>query len=1095
MRDIEKALAPKTEVNPADKLPEEYHEFLDVFSKKEANQLPPHRPYDHKVPLKPGSSPPYQQMYGMSQAELQVAKQYIEENLDKGFIRASSSPAAAPILFVKKPGGGLRLCVDYRKLNELTEKDRYPLPLIKETLSRVCRAKIFSKIDIIAAFNRLRMAEGEEWKTAFATRWGLYEYLVLPFGLTGGPSTFQRYINDALREFLDEFATAYLDDILIYSNSIREHRRHVSLVLQRLREFGLQADITKCEFHVTAVKYLGLIVTTEGICMDPEKIQAIVEWQSPSCLKDLQAFLGFANFYRRFIKDYSKITVALTEATKKPKGQLFQWTEACEQAFEDLKRAFVSRPILMHFDYEKKTVVETDASNHVAAGVLSQYDDKGVLHPCAYFSKKFQPAQINYPIHDKELLAVILAFEHWRAELEGNQQQVEVLSDHRALEYFMSSKKLSQRQARWAEYLSRFNFLLRYRPGTKGEKPDALTRRSGDLPKEGDEILEMQNQTLLKSENLDERVKSEIMSKIKLHLAQADLYLAPVQTRNQARNQVRPESRNENYVMPELRNESQHENERVESAEVQEGQITNEAIPEIEPRSEEIVRQNDHIEDPSIEELFVEGNALDPVPQEVLAALRNGSRKSKYLSLAQCKEHEGKLYYRDRRYVPDFEPLHLRLVQIHHDKPIAGHPGSGNTYALLCRGYYWPRMQRYVRRYVRNCIVCRTSKTPRTAKAGYLAPLDIPQHRWQDITVDFVTGLPEVEGKDAVCVVVDRLTKERHIIAVNHRIGAREFARFFIDHVYRLHGLPRSITSDRGTQFVNEFWSYVCKTLGITHALSTAYHPETDGQTERVNAIFEQYLRAYVNYNQDDWPEWLSLSEFTANNADSAATGFSPFFLNKGFHPRCGYEEHVRVPRTNNEIDAATFARCMKELEEMAREEMALAQADYELNANRRRSPAPQYKVDDYVYLNIKNLRTRRPCKKLERRQAGPYKVAAVLSPSAVRLHLPISLNIHHTFHVNLLEPAAMDPVPGQDIPNPPPIVVDNETEYEVEAVVDSDWADRAKTEILYKVKWTGYPDPTWEPPEVLTHCPAALENFHYRYPNKPSKALRGARA
>lgn len=217
-------------------------------------------------------------MYGMSQAELQVAKQYIEENLSKGFIRASSSPAAAPILFVKKPGGGLRLYVDYRKLNEITEKDRYPLPLIKETLSRVCRAKIFTKIDIIAAFNRLRMAEGEEWKTAFATRWGLYEYLVLPFGLTGGPSSFQRYINKALKEFLDDFATAYLDDILIYSKNMKKHRKHVAQVLQRLREFGLQADITKCEFHVTSVKYLGLIVTTEGICIDPEKIQAIIEW-------------------------------------------------------------------------------------------------------------------------------------------------------------------------------------------------------------------------------------------------------------------------------------------------------------------------------------------------------------------------------------------------------------------------------------------------------------------------------------------------------------------------------------------------------------------------------------------------------------------------------------------------------------------------------------------------------------------------------------------------------------------------------------------------------------------------------------------------
>ena len=396
----------------------------------------------------------------------------------------------------------------------------------------------------------------------------------------------------------------------------------------------------------------------------------------------------------------------------------------------------------------------------------------------------------------------------------------------------MSSKKLSQRQARWAEYLSRFDFLLRYRPGHKDEKPDALTRRSGDLPKEKDEILKMQNQVLLKPENLDDRVKAEIESKIEVHLAQADLHLTPVQTRRQTRTQE-----SDLVSQPEVTREEP-------SSEVMRSRVI--------PENRHVVMKEDEIAEPSIEELFTEGNEADPIPQEVLTALRTGFRIFKYLSLAECKEHEGKLYYRNRRYVSDHASLHLRLVQMHHDKLIAGHSGSGNTYKLLCRNYYWSRMQRYVRRYVKNCIVCRTCKTFRNAKTGYLASLDVSQHRWQDITVDFVTGLPKVEEKDAVCVVVDRLTKERHIIVINYRIEAREFARFFVDHVYRLHGLPRSITSDRETQFVNEFWRYVCEALEIMHALSTAYHSETDDQTERFNAVFEQYLRAYVSYNQDD---------------------------------------------------------------------------------------------------------------------------------------------------------------------------------------------------------------------------------------------------
>ena len=234
IRDIEKALAPKSTTDPTKKLPTEYHDFLDVFSRADSDILPPHRPYDHKIPLMDKKTPPWGPLYSMSQDELKVLKKYLKENLSKGFIRASSSPAASPVLFARKPGGGLRFCVDYRQLNAMTIKNRYPLPLIKETLERVCKAKIYSKIDIIAAFNRLRMQQGEEWKTAFRTRYGLYEYLVMPFGLANAPSSFQNFINDILHGMLDEFCTAYIDDILIYSNSKKEHQSHVRKVLAAL---------------------------------------------------------------------------------------------------------------------------------------------------------------------------------------------------------------------------------------------------------------------------------------------------------------------------------------------------------------------------------------------------------------------------------------------------------------------------------------------------------------------------------------------------------------------------------------------------------------------------------------------------------------------------------------------------------------------------------------------------------------------------------------------------------------------------------------------------------------------------------------------
>jgi hypothetical protein len=323
----------------------------------------------------------------------------------------------------------------------------------------------------------------------------------MPFGLTGAPATFQRFINDSLREYLDQFCSAYLDDILIYSKTKEEHVQHVRKVLERLRSAGLFAKLSKCEFFVTETKFLGLIVGRDGFKMDPEKVKTILEWSTPRSATDVLRFNGFCNFYRRFIRNYSKIVTPLINLTKK--NAPFNWTRSCEDAFQLLKSTVASAPTLRPFDWTKQVVVETDASDFVSARVLSQYDEENVLRPVAFFSKKHSSVECNYEIYDKELLAIIRCFEEWRPELEGSKNPILVLSDYRNLEYFMSTKMLNRRQARWSEFLSRFNFTITYRPGKQGEKPDALTRRLEDLPKEGDGRLEHQSRTMLKRENLD----------------------------------------------------------------------------------------------------------------------------------------------------------------------------------------------------------------------------------------------------------------------------------------------------------------------------------------------------------------------------------------------------------------------------------------------------------------------------------------------------------------------------------------------------------------------------------------------------------------
>jgi hypothetical protein len=481
-------------------VPPEYHQYLPLFSEAEANKLRPHRPYDHRIPLKDNFTPPFGPIYPLSRTELEALRKWLDENLSKGFIRASSSPAGAPILFVKKGDGSLRLCVDYRGLNEGNIKNCYPLPLLHETLLRLQKARYFTKLDIRGAYNLVRMAEGEEWKTTFRTRYGLFESLVMPFGLTNAPASFQHIINDVLRPYLDVFVTAYLDDILIYSDNLEDHRGHVLKVLEALTKAGLHLKPEKCEFHRQEVKYLGFIISTTGTKMDPAKITTIQEWPQPQNVKDVQSFLGFANFYRHFIKGYSSIVTPLTRLTRKDIP--FTWTSDCAHSFNNLKTTFTTAPILHHFNYDREVIVKTDTSDFISARVLSQYDDNSVLHPVAFFSRKHSPAECNYEIYDKELMGIVRAFEEWRPELEGVHHPIQVLSNHKNLEYFMSTKLLNCRQTHWAEYLSCFNFRIVYRPGKAGGKPDALTRRSGDLPQGGDARLIEQQRVVLKPQNL-----------------------------------------------------------------------------------------------------------------------------------------------------------------------------------------------------------------------------------------------------------------------------------------------------------------------------------------------------------------------------------------------------------------------------------------------------------------------------------------------------------------------------------------------------------------------------------------------------------------
>ena len=479
MRDIDKALKIMSIIDSVMLLFLEYHDFLNIFSCELMNTLFERHFYNHKIQLQKNKTSVFKSLYDMSQDELRILKKYLKNNLIKDFIQVSSSFTISLILFIKKSSEEFRFCVNYQDLNIITVKNRYSLSLIRETLNRLTKIKYYIKLDIIAIFDKLRMTYEDEWKIAFQTRYKLYEYNVLFFKFMNESSSFQNFINDTLHDFLDAFCIMYMNDILIYNNSKKKHTQHVYQILEWLRIIELQIDIEKCKFSVIEVKYLDLIIIINEIKMNSEKINVIMNWAALQDIKDVQSFLNFANFYKRFIKKFFKLIDSLTVLIRK--DQSFNWIQKCQFIFDQLKHAFIIAFILMHYNSNLSMTVEINVFNYVMIEIMSQRNDNDQLRLMIYFSFKMLLMKCNYEIYDKKLLAIIRAFEKWRFELKRTLNLVEVIFDHKNLKYFMTTKLLSRRQVRWSEFLFQFNFKIMYHLNELNTWVDAFTRRSEDL--------------------------------------------------------------------------------------------------------------------------------------------------------------------------------------------------------------------------------------------------------------------------------------------------------------------------------------------------------------------------------------------------------------------------------------------------------------------------------------------------------------------------------------------------------------------------------------------------------------------------------------
>ena len=982
-----------------------YAEFTDVFDEKAEDVLPPHwGELNHHIDLLLSTSSPFRPLYNLSEEKLQVLKNYIDKHLHSEFITRFKSSAASSILFMKKKDDSLHLCVNYRGLNAISIKNKYSISLISEILNRLSWAQIFMKLNLWEAYNLIWIWEEDEWKTAFWTQYGSFKFKVMPFSLMNAPATFQSYIDRSLQGLLNEFVIIYLDDILIYSESEENHQKHIEQVLHQLRESRLFVKLKKCIFHVSQVKYLSYIISPQGISMNSAWVNTVKSWSTLRSVKDVQSFLGFCNFYCRFIKEYSRIAHALTELIKK--ATPFQWGEEAALSFEMLKTAFLNALLLAQFNSEEYIFMKTDVSDFTVSDILSQWGTDTHWHPVAFFSCKLQPAECNYDTPDQELLVIVTSFWAWRHYLKGVKHPVKVFTDHNNLQYFLSTKPLIWWQAHWAEFLSGFDFEIEYRAEFKNPA-DSSSWRPDYQPTGSDDYT------------LVPFFKLTVMS----------LCLT---------------------------------------------EVSNEEGPE--------------------------GDALlsHIIVDDICCSLKERDFTEINEANHGLKWKEGLLYLSDQLYIPDDDALQLHILWAFHDSWTAEHLDRDKTLAALHQWFHWPDMAPLIVQYVKSCDLCERIKSVKHLPYGELSSLPVSGSPWTHITIDFITDLLRSTDfidnwqYNAVLIIVNHFSKMMHYMLMMKDIDSVQFTWLLLHEVIHLHHISMMIISDWGTLFQSEFWRTLTRLLGTDHWLFTAFHSQTDGQTEWQNQTLKHYLWCYVNYLQDDWVQQLPLAEHVYNSTVYSVTKVSPFFTCIGWES-VPFQLHLLQLKKIN-LAAAEMIKKIHRLQEQLVIQISEAQ-DQQMKYYDVEHAWQTFEERDKVWLKGVHLCTDRLSKKLDHHHLGPFSVLKKISDQAYQLSLPDIMKVHPVFHVSLLESYHVNELSDRvQAPLSAVIIITEEgeaEEYEVEAILRT-WLFYEN--LQYLIWWKGYTGPEavqWCSPEDVINAEELVNQFHQKHPDMPQWGTR----
>jgi hypothetical protein len=946
----------------------------------------------------------------ISKRQYSIPRQYresfaklIQQHLNSGFIRPSSSPFASPSFIIPKADKNAlpRWVCDYRQLNENTVPDNFCLPRVDDILADCGKGKIWATIDMTDSFFQTRMHNSDIHKTAVTTPFGTYEWCVMPMGFRNSPAIHQRRVTNALREYLGKICHIYLDDIIIWSDSIAEHIVNLRKVMEALRKAKLYVNEKKTKLFCYEVHFLGHKISQAGIEADDKKVVKILEWPVPKSSGDVRAFLGLVRYLNAFLPRLAFQSSILSRLTTKECDKKFPlWTNEHQEAFDRIKAIVVSRECLTVIDHSKldtnKIFLTTDASDRATGAVLSFGPTWETARPVSFDSKTLKDAELNYATHEKELLAILHGIRKWKVDLLGS--PFLVYTDHKTLLNFQTQKEMSRRQARWMEELSVYDCKFVYVKGADNTVADALSRYPVNLVS-NPEIAEVNaKRPFTLYENAQPTVldhPSPTHSPLSMIAALVDSH-----TPNTTRSSI--------------------------------------------------------IFDPEIMKKVRIAYKSDPWCQKLLSA-------SKGMSTLINKD--GLWFLDNRLIVPAGCGLREQIFRMTHDN--LGHFGFFKSYENIRHSYFWPGMRKDLEQgYIPSCNECIRNKNNTSKPVGPLHPLPVPDERCNAISMDFIGPLPVDMGFDCILSITDRLNSEIRIIPTKTTLTAEELAVIFFDEWYCENGLPLEIVSDRDKLFTSKFWSHLMILTGVNHKLSTSFHPQTNGASERSNKTINQCLRFHVERNQTGWAKSLPLVRFHIMNTVNKSTGFSPFQLRFGRNPRI---LPPLFPPTNPLTTEDTTARDVIESIQNdvaeARDNLTISKISQAFQANKKRSTDHLYKIGDYVMLSTLNRRKQykstdeHRVAKFMPRFDGPFLVVDVHpEASTVSLDIPTAPNLFptfHTAHVKLHLGNDDLKYPSRTLAKPGPIFVDNIPEYTVDRILDHKKV-RGNT-YKYLVRWTGY--------------------------------------